>query len=299
MKTRYKVLIGIGGVLVAVVVLATFFSREAAVPDDCRPRLDLARVRQLASSMPGEKPKEIRTDGFTTFKVPWRMVRGGDSLQMVQMRVYAYQLVYPDRTVILDAAMSQAQAARMGGRDYDAAAWKRLEGAMAAASAVYVTHEHGDHMGGVFAGALPPHARLTPEQLSSDRFKPLVIDEAAKKAVQPLVYEDMTALAPGLVAIKAPGHTPGSQWFFVTRADGRELLLVGDTAWQMRNIELTQGPPQLVSLMLKNDRHANACQLVELKALAAREPALAVMPGHDSAHHEQLVQRGLLVRNLK
>src|SRR5262249_20056032 len=157
--------------------------------------------------------------------------------------------------------------------DYDAQAYEHLRAIMKTASAIYVTHEHADHLGGVLADdTVFPNAMLTSEQINSDRMKPLVITPAHKAAIKELKYDTMTAVAPGVVLIKAPGHTPSSQWVFVSRADGKELLLVGDTAWHMANIENEQGPPKLMWLMLHNDREANACQLVELHKLETSEP---------------------------
>ena len=36
--------------------------------------------------------------------------------------------------------------------------------------------------------------------------------------------------------LKWLGYTPGSQMVYVKRADGREILFLGDVAWQMSNI---------------------------------------------------------------
>ena len=103
-------------------------------------------------------------------------------------------------------------------------------------------------------------------------------------------------MAPGVVLVKAPGHTPGSQLVYVQLADGRELILTGDTAWHRENVELVEGPPRLTSLLLKNDRAANACQLQALHDLPAE---VHVVPGHDARVVDALVSAGLLHAGLR
>jgi glyoxylase-like metal-dependent hydrolase (beta-lactamase superfamily II) len=291
--------IGIGLAFIGVVLVAVFLwgTVPTASPRECVFGFDLATARALAGSIAGDKPSSIHVEHIATFRAPGAVIRAGAPWAMVELRVFAYQLRFADRTIILDVAMNEAQARESHASAFEPAAFARLETALAAASAIYVTHEHADHMGSVFAGPTPPkQLRLTSEQIASDRSKPLVISEAAKRVLSPLVYDDMTALAPGLVAIKAPGHTPGSQWFFVSLASGGELLIVGDTAWHMMNIEHVQGPPRLASLMLKNDRQANACQLIALKRLLESEPKLGIVPGHDGPRIEELIAAGTLVR---
>ncbi len=274
----------------AVIVLTS----ERSAPTDCAFSLDLKKIRELASKQPGAKPSSVRVEQFTTFSFPRRAIAAGEALGDAEMIVYAYQVTYPDRTIMLDAALSAAQAEEAQASDYKPEAWLHLQKAFTNASAIYVTHEHADHLGGLFAGALPKNVHLTPEQMASPfRSEPAVISEEAKKLITPLIYEDAIALAPGLFAIKAPGHTPGSQWFYVQQADGKEILFVGDTAWHMMNIEHVQGPPQLVSWMLKNDRHANACQLKTLKDNLAN---LTIVPGHDGEYMKSLLAAGTLAQ---
>lgn len=43
--------------------------------------------------------------------------------------------------------------------------------------------------------------------------------------------DGIARLAPGVVPIEAPGHTPGSVWLYVHESSGEESLFVGDTVW--------------------------------------------------------------------
>ena len=47
-------------------------------------------------------------------------------------------------------------------------------------------------------------------------------------AFRTIDYDRLYAVAPGVVLVSAPGHSPGSQLVYVRLADYREVLLVGD-----------------------------------------------------------------------
>ena len=102
-------------------------------------------------------------------------------------------------------------------------------------------------------------------------------------------------MAPGVVLLTAPGHTPGSQLVFVQLADGRELLFLGDVAWQFTNIEHQRERARLVTLMIGEDRTLVLSQLRALAELHEKEPKLAIVPGHDAAVIEKLIAEGTLV----
>jgi glyoxylase-like metal-dependent hydrolase (beta-lactamase superfamily II) len=108
--------------------------------------------------------------------------------------------------------------------------------------------------------------------------------------VDPLEYDDLRAVAAGVVLIKAPGHSPGSQMIYVQRADGREFLFVGDIGWSRRNIEEVRPRARAISqFMLGEDRDAVFGQLAGIRDLHIAEPAIVIVPGHDAAVIEGLV----------
>lgn len=262
--------------------------------------LDLAEIRALASSLPGYGPVAVRYEEVAAMRFAEAMLMAGDPWKETPMPVYSYQLVYPDRTVIVDTALARADAKPdFIGLRYDEAAWRRMSEAMTQAALIVVTHEHMDHIGGVAAhpelARLKPALRLTVEQLANPKgMEPVTLPAEPLAGYEPLRYERLHALAPGVVLIKAPGHTPGSQMVYVRRADGRELLLLGDVSWRTRNIEHVRERPLFMTLLIGEDRGAVIAQFQALHALRQAEPAVALVPGHDAVAVEALTAAGLL-----
>jgi glyoxylase-like metal-dependent hydrolase (beta-lactamase superfamily II) len=269
--------------------------------------IDIAQVRRLADSQAGEKPRLIRVETVAHLSAPRTIVVAGDGWQRTDLPVSSYELVYPDHVAIVDAALDTSIARSMGASTFDGAAYARMSGALARATLIVATHEHPDHVGGLLAQPevqIPlAAARLTREQvaelkanLGSDPFAALRLPSNVFDGTRLLDDVRYQAVAPGVVLIKAPGHTPGSQMVYVRRADGVEFLFVGDVAWQMRNIEAAREKARLVKWLAGEDRDKVREELAGLNRLHAAEPGLHMMPGHDAAVIDAFVKRGLLVR---
>lgn len=264
--------------------------------------IDMAEVRKLANAVAGDKPTEIRVERVFGFKMPFAAAVAGAGWEEVQVPVYAYQIAYADRALVIDTGVDTGSKADPL---FDAAAYARMQTAMLTAASIVVTHEHPDHIGGIVAhpgiAAVLSHTQLTREQVDHpEKMFGLKFPDGALNGYTPLNYERYHALAPGVVLIKAPGHTPGSQMVYVQRADGKEVLFLGDIAWRYESVERLAARARYVSdYYLKEDREAVLLQLAELKRLTTAEPNLAMVPGHDGERMEALLKSGAIVAGFK
>lgn len=277
---------------------------ESHMPSSGSYAIDMAEVRRLADSMPGDKPAEVRVETIGSGDFPKTAIMAGDTWEPEAMPMSAYQLVYADKTVIIDTGLQKPPGESFVNK-FDADAYKRMSDALNKTALIVITHEHVDHIGGLLAQPnlkqLLGVAKLTKEQISDERYmQPLKWPAGALDGYQPLEYDRYAAVAPGVVLIKAPGHTPGSQLVYVKRADGQEMLFLGDVAWKRRNIDQLRQRARLVTWwFLNEDRDQVMLELAEFKRLTEAEPKLEMMPGHDQDALDHFVSAGLLVKGFK
>lgn len=306
-----KVLKWLGcGVLVLIIISIPAYwwlAIESHIPSSAHYSIDMTAVRRLANAGVVDLPIAIRVETIGHLSVPEAFAIAGGRWQNLDMPVSAYEIAYQDRAIIVDTAFDAEVAKQMGADVFDEAAYARLGAALATAQLIMVTHEHADHAGGLLAQPnlkdLMGKVRLTQVQVTELK---KVIREAQKSkphvsasvfdGYQGIDDEPYQAIAPGVVLIKAPGHTPGSQMVYVKRADGQEILFLGDVAWQMRNIEEIRERPRLATWLAGEDREAVMGEFVELHRLQTAEPHLNMMPGHDAAELTRFLKAGLLTK---
>jgi glyoxylase-like metal-dependent hydrolase (beta-lactamase superfamily II) len=213
--------------------------------------LDLSEVRRLATAGGGELPTEVRSLVVAEASMPkWFAIAGG-GLGKIPFDIVAYQVVYPDRTVIIDSGFDDKSCSGPIASfvfrtflvcSYNEKNYRILQESLKTASLILVTHEHFDHIGGIAASRYPKEVRshllLTKEQANG----PMVTDRrflgGGLSWYEPLSYDGpYYAVRPGIVLIKAPGHAPGQQIIYVTTKDGNEYLFLADILWNRENLE--------------------------------------------------------------
>ena len=108
-----------------------------------------------------------------------------------------------------------------------------------------------------------------------------------------LDYNPIAPIAPGVVLIKAPGHTPGSQMVYVRLRSGAEVILAGDVAWSMCGIDSQRQKPDSTTRSFGGeDRQAVATELPWLRDV--QESQVTVVVSHDVAWIDKLIARGIL-----
>ena len=298
--------LAVAALLLVVAGLAAVGLSDVSVPEQSRFGVELSAIRALALSTGEPLPVALRSlrVGRAT-GVPRALVVAGSGFEEHSFSFFTYQLVYPEgRTVLVDVVNdAQTQQENFPGSEFDAAAYARMQEALRRAEATVVTHEHFDHCSGIARSAhldeVASRVHLTEEQLGSKHAEEAGLTPQVRAKLTPLRYERLHLLRPGVVLVKAPGHTPGTQLVYVRLADGRELLLVGDVAWHHDNVRLPRMHPRLVNWLGGEDAEAMAHQLRWLHDLQRTAPEVHQVVAHDEAQMTDLQRRGLVVDGLR
>jgi glyoxylase-like metal-dependent hydrolase (beta-lactamase superfamily II) len=263
----------------------------------------LARVRALGHAVPGALPIAVGYLSVLDDSGPESAaVEGAPNTQSGRVTP-VFQIRYRQGWVMIDAAQSRAAAGPAG--HYHQDNYDRIQTALRGARLIVATHEHSDHIDGVvrtpYLGELAPKTMLTTAQLHTLLSKPPtyadVLDSAQARRYIVFDYELVLPIAPGIVLIRAPGHTPGSQMVYVQLASGRELMLVGDVVWHHDGIDLQRQRPDSTSTQFGEDRTPIGEEIAWLKYSVA-SAGVALVVSHDASALEALARRGVLIDGL-
>ena len=271
---------------------------------DFRP--DLAAIRAMSAVLPGALPLAVNGVRVAASIRPRKFViEGGDDTAVAMPRT-AFQIVYPDCSVMIDSGLDKATHDSFSPdkpEPYFAEQFAKLQRALASARLIVLTHHHADHVAGVMcAPNFPelagktiitmgvadcmintphrPHLKLAPQAL--ERF--IVLD-----------YPQYYPVAPGVVLIQSPGHSPDSQMVFIRLQSGREILHSVDAAWIMDNIMEVKGK---AAPWVKEDVPQVMAQLRWLKAVAETEKNITILVTHDDELFDRQTRNGTIGREL-
>lgn len=271
----------------------------------------LDKVRAAARAVPGDLPHSLRVLPFAEFKTPLSGAVEGAGDEVVDGVYTAFQVRYLHGWIMVDAGVDREVETDTSVTIHQER-YQRVQEALRGANLIVVTHEHHDHIAGVIhtptRDLVAPKTVLTRAQvqtllvrrtgkisLGSSPLIHLTPADAARYIV--IDYDQLYPIAPGMVLLKAPGHTPGSQMVYVRLASGQEVLLVGDIAWFMAGIERRLQKPQAISREMGEDRRALQKQLDWLSGLTKRQN-IVLVNCHDAAWLRSLVRRGVLKDDL-
>jgi glyoxylase-like metal-dependent hydrolase (beta-lactamase superfamily II) len=293
---------------VAVLLLGGFwwlFLADSTAPDEAPGLLVLEDWRAMVPDDPSRLPTGIRVLEIGRDKAPGFAARAGGFGTDWNTTYNSVQIVWPDRTMIIDGAIDAETAAAMKQSEadwaFDASAYETLLAAMLSAESVLITHEHLDHVMAVARhpdpAALAPKLLLNAPQIATlPIFAKGTLDPAIA-GLAPRLDGSVQQVAPGVVIIPVPGHTPGSQLVYIQLQNGNETLLIGDVAWTLDAVETLTTRPVLTQYAVfdpDEDRTSVKAQLRALYDLMQANPDLAVLPAHDSGQLAELIAEGRL-----
>jgi glyoxylase-like metal-dependent hydrolase (beta-lactamase superfamily II) len=247
----------------------------------------IAQLRSLAASLPGAAPSGVEYEVLAERSVPGNLFAAGSGFRGRSMGVMVYRLpVQGGRAVMIDSGLTRSASTSMGMENYSDAASQRIAAALRSAGTIVMTHEHIDHEGGVVALGDPgvlARVRFNAAQISGNRWTEMLPWPKSGRPGPTISGTEPMAVAPGVVVIPAPSHTPGSQMIYVRLASGRELLFAGDIATLEDSWRDLRARSRLVSDFLAPENRAEVFSwLRTMRALKAEAPRLDIVPGHDT-----------------
>jgi glyoxylase-like metal-dependent hydrolase (beta-lactamase superfamily II) len=268
--------------------------------------VDLSTLRQLARVVPGALPVALNGVRVAASIRPRKFVIAGGDDTPVTMPRTAFQVVYPDGSVMLDAGLDKATHDSFSPdkpEPYFPDEFAKLQRALDAARLVVLTHFHADHVAGVVTA--PNFAELAAKTVITSHTARLMCDaphrphlklsEADVVRFIVVDYPQYLPVAPGLVLIKAAGHSPDMQMVYILLQSGREVLHSIDAAWNMDNIRQVKGK---AAPWVKEDVPAVLAQLRWLNGLLTSEPNVSILVTHDDELFTTVTASGLVGTSL-
>ena len=200
----------------------------------------------------------------------------------VETSVNAYLVNTGDKLVLIDAGAAKLFGPTLGNliANIKAAGYQPEQ-----VDAVYITHMHPDHVGGLMAGDKPafPNATVRADKHEADYWLNQANMEAAPKdakgffqgamaSVNPYVaggkfqpFDGDTDLVAGIKAVASRGHTKGHTTY-VVESKGQKLVLWGD----LMHVAAVQFPEPSVTIKFDTDSRPAASERKKAFADAAK-----------------------------
>jgi len=236
-----------------------WFQLDRSAPGAKAYPLDIARLRDLATSMPGPAPAELRQEVVGYRSVLSNGIAAGSGFHPERLAVRAFEAVVPGRPpILIDAGTTPREAKKRNIEDFDAAAQHRVDRLAETAAMKLVLLDRPLHRGN--------------PALSSPEAIPL----------PDLSEREPRAVAPGVVAIPLADLPDRAMMVYVRLEDGREFLFTGDVATMDANwMELRPPARTFAGITDGNERRETVSWLMTIKALKHAVPKMTIVAGHE------------------
>lgn len=255
-------------------------------PGDVQPKpITIAQLRQLAASIPGAAPSVVEYQTTALRLLPRGLFAAGSGLKRHPIVINAFRLPVPGgKPILIDSGLHPVDAAAMGMDMINKGGQQAIDRALQSAGMILFTHEHPDHMGALLrqGGPAMQAAWFNPGQLPAEPLAGSLTWPSGFTPRAQIGGKAPQAVAPGVVVIPAPSHTPGSQMIFVRLGDGREFLFTGDIATLEASWQELRARSRLVGdFIAPEDRSEVYAWLRTIRQLKTEAPGLVIVPGHD------------------
>ena len=268
----------------------------------------LVKIRASAMAIPGELPIAINYLKYAESIRKWKdLIEDGSNDNAVMART-AFQIQYPQGFVMVDAGMDRAVHhffEKDGPQPFDDSAANKVAMAVQQARLILITHEHGDHIAGIIRNAnnsIPPKTILTTEQVNSVVNKPqmpeIKMDQERSKEYIVVEFSSILPVAPGVVLIKAPGHTPGEIMIYTRLQNGKEYIFTGDVSWTYKGVEEKKMKPSSEQKRLGEDGPNIDKEIAWLHDRMVKDKMI-ILVSHDDVMLPQFAAQGLIGSSLK
>jgi len=274
------------------------------IPASAPGAVDLAEAERLTGT--DEESLPLRLNRLLVIESGFRRSNAvaGEYGPDYRSSIPTFQVVYGERTVVVDPTCDGETYKRLSvghAFTFHPEAHAQMQRAMQKADRILVTHEHYDHANGIVAhpdrDAMLAKSMLTTEQIRNTKWiRNSGFDEASLARVQEVRYDRVTRVLPGIVLIKAPGHSLGSQIVYVRLRGGNRFLLAGDLVWHMDAVRLCRGKSRLMAFFLQENlgQAGRLIRWVHDELTERKAPGRFFVPSHDQDHMEGFVARGLI-----
>ncbi len=294
---RRKLYIRITISIVLALIAKYFLFNYSYIPKESNFQIDINEVRELFGS-DSDLPVAINT--IVTGEgelIPWTIAAGEKDIPNKSV-LTSFQLVYSDRTVMIDAPMSEQQFIEFKyGKKFLRDNFKTQQKALLNADLILFTDELEDHMGGLVylpnSETLTDRILITKKQFNSSKIKKLGLTSQFLFNVEVLDYKHCFMISPGIVLIESPGHSRGHQMIYIKLQNGNEYLLAGNIIWNFANIELLKNRPFLATLF-GGENIKKIGHLIRWLHNLNQSEDIFIIPNHDPEVIKNYQAKGLL-----